>query len=126
MLKITIFLLASALILAGCQNPIQPLVNVSETVNQAVGTEQQKQEARTTAIIRCQELCQETLSTDGQDFNLGPCLSNAIVADWVCDVAHSPRLAADDEPKNQCPDFRSGQASHYVEVDGNCNMIKAR
>ena len=53
----------------------------------------------------------------------GPCLSNEIVEDWVCDVAHSPRQAVDDLPENQCPAY-GDKASHFVEVDPDCNFIR--
>ncbi|MFA5021122.1 MAG: hypothetical protein WC517_03620 [Patescibacteria group bacterium] len=125
MAKKIVILLLVGLTLSGCQNIFQPLVNASEAVNQTVNAEQQKQADRTQAMIKCQELCQNTLSTDGKNFEPGPCLSNAIAPDWVCDVAHSPRQAADDDPANQCESFRAGRMNHFVEVDGNCNLIKA-
>ena len=57
----------------------------------------------------------------------GPCLSNSIpnATDWVCDVAHWPRQSVDDVVKNQCSAFREGKAHHFVEVDTNCNLIRA-
>ena len=38
----------------------------------------------------CIEACREALS-QGEDLSNGPCLSNEIASDWVCDVAHKPR-----------------------------------
>jgi hypothetical protein len=65
--------------------------------------------------------CQKQLET-GADLSKGPCLSNEIAPDWVCDVAHNPRQAVDDEPANQCPAYWD-TAHHFVEVDPQCNFI---
>lgn len=63
---------------------------------------------------------------EGQDFSSGPCLSNALMPGWVVDIAHSPRLPADDLPQNQCPAYREGRADHFVELDPEGNLIRAR
>jgi len=103
---------------------VEPVVNISQNVSEKIQTERQKQIDKTNAIVKCQELCQIKLSSNGQDFDQGPCLSNQIAPDWVCDVAHEPRQPIDDQPENQCSAFRNGQAHHFVEIDGNCNVIK--
>jgi len=81
-----------------------------------------------TAIIECESLCEGFLN-EGVDLSMGPCLSdnNAdwVATDWVCDVAHSPRQGTDELSANQCLAFRVGQAHHFVEVDENCNLIRA-
>ncbi len=75
----------------------------------------------------CISLCSSV--KDKQNLNNGPCLSdnnpNWTISAWVCDVAHSPRQDIDDLPENQCQAFRNGQAHHFVEVDLNCNLIRA-
>ena len=124
MFKNLAIIFSLSLILFGCQKAIDPVVNISARVGDKVQSERQKQIDKTNAIVKCQELCQIQLSSDGQDFDQGPCLSNQIAPDWVCDVAHEPRQPLDDQPENQCSGFRQGQAHHFVEVDGNCNMIK--
>ena len=53
----------------------------------------------------------------------GPCLSNNIERDWVCDIAHNPREAVDDLAENQCEKFLSGEANHFVEVTPSCEII---
>ena len=111
-------------VLIGCQKAIQPLTDVSDAITGKVQIEQKKQADKTLATIECQNLCLNELSTDGQDFDIGPCLSNKIIPDWVCDIAHSPRQDVDNDPANQCEAFRTGQAHHFVELDGNCNVIK--
>jgi hypothetical protein len=80
------------------------------------------------AITACGNLCKDFLS-EGVDLSIGPCLSdnNADwnVDDWVCDVAHSPRQGIDDLSQNQCQSYSEGQAHHFVEVDENCDLIRA-
>lgn len=75
------------------------------------------------AKTKCIQLCQSKLQ---QGINLapGPCLSNEIVSDWVCDVAHDPRQEVDNDPANQCPQFGK-TASHFIEVDPECNFIRS-
>ena len=59
----------------------------------------------------------------GIDMSRGPCLG-LIAPGWVVDVAHEPRQPVDDEPQNQCADFRSGKATHFVELDPQGNLIR--
>jgi len=76
----------------------------------------------------CIRLCMSRSFVAGEAES-GPCLSddNAgwTIDDWVCDVAHSPRQAVDNEPANQCQAYREGRASHFVELDPQCNLIRA-
>lgn len=62
----------------------------------------------------------------GRDFSKGPCLSNALLPGWVADVAHSPRENLDDLIENQCAAFVEGTAAHFVELDIDGNLIRAR
>jgi len=71
----------------------------------------------------CMQLCQQA-KANGTDLGSGPCVSNNIIDGWVCDVAHSPRTAADDLAANQCPAF-GDTASHFVEVDPECSFIRS-
>ena len=95
------------------------------------GTQQKKIEenaAKTkieVAVDACKAECQKAIE-DGTDLSNGPCLSNSIADDWVCDVAHSPREYGDNQPENQCSAFRAGEANHFVELDENCGLIKVR
>ena len=79
-------------------------------------------------IERCIELCRDA-KMKGVDLSNGPCLSDNNpdwqTDDWVCDVAHWPRQAIDNNPENQCQEFRSGNAHHFVEVNENCEFIRA-
>ena len=61
-----------------------------------------------------------------EDLSTGPCLSNALMPDWVVDIVHSPRQPIDDLPENQCPSYREGRASHFVELDTDGNLIRAQ
>lgn len=65
-------------------------------------------------------------STDGMNFDGGPCLTNDLMPGWVADTAHSPRVPTDDFPENQCPAFREGRATHLVELDTSGNLIKVQ
>ncbi len=62
----------------------------------------------------------------GEDFINGPCLSEALLPGWVVDIAHSPRQPIDDLPQNQCQLYREGRVNHFVELDINGNLIRAR
>lgn len=60
---------------------------------------------------------------EGIDFKNGPCLG-PIAQDWVLDIAHKPRIAADDKPENQCQQLKDGNAHHFIELDPNGKLIK--
>jgi hypothetical protein len=60
----------------------------------------------------------------GVEMSRGPCLG-VIKEGWVADVAHDPRQDADDDPANQCEAYRSGEASHFVELDPNGEFIRS-
>lgn len=70
----------------------------------------------------CEKLCSRALA-EGMDLSNGPCLSGNITTGWVCDVAHSPRQAVDNEPINQCPEYGKS-AQHFVEVSPSCIFIR--
>jgi uncharacterized protein YceK len=76
------------------------------------------------AVKYCIDTCSEEKGS-GVDLSNGPCLHEQIAADWVCDVAHNPRIEIDNRPENQCQSFSSGLAHHFVEVDDECNLIRA-
>ena len=59
------------------------------------------------------------------DLSNGPCIGDPVIAGWVADVAHEPRQPVDDDPANQCAGYRSGESSHFVELDQNGNLIRA-
>ncbi len=75
------------------------------------------------ATLSCVSLCREMLN-NGENLSRGPCLSNEIIDNWVCDVAHSPRTVEDNNPENQCSAYGK-TAKHFVEVDPECNFIRA-
>lgn len=72
----------------------------------------------------CTKECQSALSV-GRNLTDGPCISNKIIEDWVCDVAHSPRIPEiDNKPENQCSAYQV-TAHHFIEVDTNCSFIRS-
>ena len=62
----------------------------------------------------------------GIDFSTGPCLTNALMDDWVADLVHNPRLPLDDAPENQCISSLDGGATHFVELDLNGNIVRVK
>lgn len=76
------------------------------------------------AVIACQKECR--IKKEIEDYANGPCLSNSVQPDWVCDIAHSPRQEVDDDPANQCSAYRQGTANHFVELDLDCKLIRAQ
>jgi hypothetical protein len=62
----------------------------------------------------------------GEDFSKSPCLSNDLIPGWVVDISYSPRQPVDDLPENQCSAYLEGRAKHFVELDPEGNLIRAR
>ncbi len=77
------------------------------------------------AVNQAQHVYRQT-KLSGGDFSNGSCLSNALMPDWVADIAHSPRLPIDDLPENQCSAYLEGRAKHFVELDVDGNLIRAK
>lgn len=109
-------------ILSGCAKVIDTITGVTNQVTGKVMLEQEKLTQRNIASLKCQELCQQGL-TENQILK-GMCLSETIIEDWSCDIVHSPRQAVDDDPENQCVNFRTGVTQHFVELDGNCSVVR--
>jgi len=104
-----LFVLVSLILASGC-------IEKEETVKK-INTED-------LAVQTCIEICEGS----ELDLNLSPCLSNDLLGDrqWVCDVAHSPRLPMDNLPENQCEAWLNHTASHFVELDPECKLIKKK
>jgi hypothetical protein len=69
----------------------------------------------------------EQAQARGVDLEAGPCIAERLpgLEDWVADVAHDPREDIDDEAENQCRRYRSGEASHFVELTPDGELIRA-
>jgi len=67
----------------------------------------------------------EEIRGEGADLSRGPCLG-VIGPGWVADISHDPRQAVDDEPANQCAEFRSGTATHFVELTPDGTLIRVK
>ncbi|MBU4246342.1 MAG: hypothetical protein KKE71_04825 [Nanoarchaeota archaeon] len=83
---------------------------------------------RNLAYMDCKDACEyDAKIVREQNLSDGPCLLNPAksATDWVCDIAHNPRLPIDDLPENQCSAYREGKAKHFVELDKNCELIRA-
>lgn len=83
--------------------------------------------AQQQAVAAAQQVYQQAKST-GADFSNGPCIAEQLpnLPDWSVDVAHDPRQAIDDQPANQCQFFRQGKTHHFVELDPDGKLIRAR
>lgn len=81
---------------------------------------------RSRAIGAAQQAYQQAV-TRGDDLETGPCIAETLpdLADWVADIAHDPREDVDDDPANQCERYRQGDASHFVELNPDGELIRA-
>ena len=130
---IGILVISAGVLLGGCiedagediEKGLEEGVEKAGEALEKVGGEMKELTPQEQAKSGCIELCKSDLAR-GRDLRNGPCLSNNITEDWVCDVAHSPRHEADANPDNQCLWFTEGKANHFVEVDPECNFIRAK
>ncbi|MGH9174999.1 MAG: hypothetical protein ACRD1H_11620 [Vicinamibacterales bacterium] len=80
---------------------------------------------RARAIAEAQRVYAER-KAEGVDFTDGPCIAEEVIDDWAVDVAHDPRQEVDDRPENQCRSYRDDETHHFVELDPDGNLIRAR
>ena len=74
----------------------------------------------------CIQLCMKARQ-QGINLSNGPCLSDIMQynsSEYVCDVAHWPRQSIDNNPNNQCKEYRQGLKKHFVEVTPDCRFIR--
>ena len=62
----------------------------------------------------------------GVDFSNGPCIAEEAIDDWSVDIAHNPRQDIDNQPENQCRYYRDGKTHHFVELDPDGKLIRAK
>ena len=75
--------------------------------------------------LECKQACYKALD-EGKDLSNGPCLLDPMSDNnWVCDVAHKPREAVDNEKENQCNTWLNGTAKHFIELTPECKFITA-
>lgn len=77
------------------------------------------------AVNQAQALFQQKKRM-GEDFSLGPCLTNDLMTGWVVDIVHNPRVAIDNEVRNQCQAYLEGRAKHFVELDLTGNVVRVQ
>ena len=127
-MKKVFILILLALFLTGCKNVLdQALDKTADAILEADTIRKKLGANEDLAKADCVKVCESEVAV-GNDLSSGPCLVNpfAGLTDWVCDVAHNPRQAVDNEPKNQCSAYRAGKATHFVEVDESCNIINVQ
>ena len=119
-----LFLVVCAiLILGGCQ--VRKDINATVDATTGLNAISQGQAAeRDLAIAQAKIIFQQKTAL-GEDLSAGPCLAENLLADWVADIAHNPRVDTDNQPANQCQNFRSGKARHFVELDPQGNLLRA-
>ena len=130
-MKLIILILVMIIFISGCVSQSPEEYNESEVNDITEETENNTNvliTADENAVSLCESICQEFLN-EGVDLSMGPCLSDNNpdwdVTDWACDVAHIPRQGIDSLNANQCLAFRVGEVHHFVEVDENCDLIRA-
>ena len=77
------------------------------------------------AIAEAQRIYAEQKAA-GVDFANGPCIAEEVIDDWAVDIAHDPRQDVDNQPENQCRSYRDGDTHHFVELDPDGNLIRAK
>jgi len=78
------------------------------------------------AIAAAQDAYERAVD-EGTSLDAGPCIAEELEGypDWVVDIAHDPREEVDDDPANQCQRFNDGEASHFVELTPEGELIRA-
>lgn len=114
--------------------------SLKQTAKDAVNTAQQTADVATgVTALQLKEKADKSLATSKaleefktkkvileEDWSNGPCLDENLLPNWVADIAHNPRQSVDDQPANQCQNFRNGTAKHFVELDLEGNLIRAQ
>jgi hypothetical protein len=90
------------------------------------GGDDVSEDERDRAVAAAREAYDRAASQDAE-LEDGPCIAEELpgLPDWVADVAHDPREDVDDEPENQCRRYRDGEASHFVELTPDGELIRA-
>ncbi len=52
------------------------------------------------------------------------CLGNLEEYGYVVDIVHDPRNNEDNLPENQCEDYKNGKFIHFIELDGQGNVVR--
>jgi hypothetical protein len=78
--------------------------------------------------IRAANQAYEKVRAKGEQLDVGPCIAEELpgMPNWVADIAHDPRTDIDDKPANQCRRYRDGEASHFVELTPEGEVIRAK
>lgn len=77
-------------------------------------------------IVEQAKLLYRQKQIEGMNFSSGPCLSDDVEEGWVVDVVHDPRQSIDNRSENQCLDYESGKAKHFVELDLEGEVVRVQ
>ena len=131
------FVAVLGLMFAGCVQTPQNQGQTQATTSAGATANAGATEAASAAVAACVALCDNARIMECGSARLadcgpwieGPCVSDArpndMPAGWACDVAHNPRIPADDAPENQCQAYLKGSVKHFVEVTPECELIRA-
>jgi hypothetical protein len=91
----------------------------------ACGGSSVSQSEQSRAVAAAKQAYQQAKAS-GTDLANGPCIAEQLpdLPDWSVDVAHKPRQPVDNQPSNQCRDYRQGKTHHFVELDPDGNLIR--
>lgn len=112
---IVVYLLNHNQVVAPSSIPPEATSESQETSPSFAGSEDAFKNALNLYIQRKQE---------GVDMTNGPCLGK-IADGWVLDIAHKPRISADEKEENQCKDYLDGTAKHFIELDPDGNLLRS-
>jgi hypothetical protein len=83
-------------------------------------------DAEKTQAIAAAKTAWQQAKANGTDFTNGPCIAEEAIDDWSVDIAHDPRQDVDNKSENQCQFYRDGKTHHFVELDPDGNVIRAK
>lgn len=119
---ITFIILLSAIYLAiGSKKVTAPTVSQPQVINNQTTSSTQATKTPDDILKNALNLYLQKKQV-GVDMSNGPCLGK-IADDWVLDIAHNPRQPQDNKSENQCEDYRTGKAHHFIELDPDGKLI---
>ena len=124
-MRVVLAFLAAVFLLYGCAQELEQPQSPSQAPQAQANASVPASSAQLSPADICIEACTDARAS-GKDLTAGPCLLNPEQqnSNWVCDIAHSPRLLVDDLRENECSSYLSEKAHHFVEVTPGCKLIR--
>ena len=91
------------------------------------GDDEVDDDERDRAIEAAMAVYEEAVAS-GIDLSVGPCIAEELddIPGWSVDISHDPRQEIDNDSANQCQAYRDGRTTHFVELDPDGELIRAR